>query len=197
MTILVLHSFQHQSNSNWRRRVLNYAHFTGSGTASWRLIFTRDDRMRRVSLENKCESSYRSEGYTVGSQGDIYLQQSSECSKASEACQMNVWATHIEIRRQWSTGIDTLSTQPLIELYQEYLLTGKGGRKVRMTTLPPSRLEIWKSQHMEPWGLVKACTGFGLSLPPLIMYREADKSLARPARKQATATEDFDVHLVS
>jgi hypothetical protein len=27
------------------------------------------------------------------------------------------------------------------------------------------------------------------------MYRGADKSLARPERKQATATEDFDVHI--
>ena len=26
-------------------------------------------------------------------------------------------------------------------------------------------------------------------------YRRADKSLARPRRKQATATEDFDVHI--
>ena len=26
-------------------------------------------------------------------------------------------------------------------------------------------------------------------------YRDADKSLARPGRKQATATEDFDVRL--
>ena len=26
-------------------------------------------------------------------------------------------------------------------------------------------------------------------------YRGADKSLARPGRKQATATEDFDVHM--
>ena len=26
------------------------------------------------------------------------------------------------------------------------------------------------------------------------MYSGADKSLARPGRKQATATEDFDVH---
>ena len=29
----------------------------------------------------------------------------------------------------------------------------------------------------------------------LQMYRGADKSLAQPARKQATATEDFDVHI--
>ena len=27
------------------------------------------------------------------------------------------------------------------------------------------------------------------------IYRGADKSLARPGRKQATATEDFDVHV--
>jgi len=26
-------------------------------------------------------------------------------------------------------------------------------------------------------------------------YRSADKSLARPGRKQATTTEDFDVHI--
>jgi len=28
-----------------------------------------------------------------------------------------------------------------------------------------------------------------------LTYRDADKSLARPERKQATATEDFDVHI--
>jgi len=27
------------------------------------------------------------------------------------------------------------------------------------------------------------------------MYRGADKSLARPGRKEATVTEDFDVHI--
>jgi len=29
------------------------------------------------------------------------------------------------------------------------------------------------------------------------MYRGADKSLARPGRKQATATEDFDYILIT
>ena len=29
----------------------------------------------------------------------------------------------------------------------------------------------------------------------LCMYRGADKSLARPGRKQATATEDFEFHI--
>jgi len=28
-----------------------------------------------------------------------------------------------------------------------------------------------------------------------VIYRGADKSLARPGRKQATVTEDFDVHI--
>jgi len=27
------------------------------------------------------------------------------------------------------------------------------------------------------------------------IYRGADKSLARPGRRQATATEDFDIHI--
>ena len=28
-----------------------------------------------------------------------------------------------------------------------------------------------------------------------VLYRGADKSLARPGREQATATEDFDFHI--
>jgi len=29
----------------------------------------------------------------------------------------------------------------------------------------------------------------------ITLYRDADKSLARPGMEQATATEDFDVHI--
>jgi len=29
----------------------------------------------------------------------------------------------------------------------------------------------------------------------MLIYRGADKSLVRPGRKQATTTEDFDVHI--
>jgi len=29
----------------------------------------------------------------------------------------------------------------------------------------------------------------------ILLYRGPDKSLGRPARKQATATDDFDVHI--
>ena len=34
-----------------------------------------------------------------------------------------------------------------------------------------------------------------VSLPSFLQYRGADKSLAQPRRKQATATEDFDFHI--
>ena len=34
-----------------------------------------------------------------------------------------------------------------------------------------------------------------LSINSINTYRGADKSLARPGRKEATATEDFDVHI--
>jgi len=43
--------------------------------------------------------------------------------------------------------------------YQEYVLGGKGGRCVGLTTLPPSCadcLEIWES---EPPGILRACPG--------------------------------------
>jgi hypothetical protein len=38
---------------------------------------------------------------------------------------------------------------------------------------------------------------FSTSVSTFMQYRArgADKSLARPGRKQATATEDFDVHI--
>jgi len=42
----------------------------------------------------------------------------------------------------------------------------------------------------------KANSLSGKSQDSALMYMKgADKSLARPARKQATVTEDFDVHI--
>jgi hypothetical protein len=38
-------------------------------------------------------------------------------------------------------------------------------------------------------------TAYGLFYIYIYMYKGADKSLARPGRKQATATEDFDFHV--
>jgi hypothetical protein len=38
-------------------------------------------------------------------------------------------------------------------------------------------------------------TGIDYFMVAVQQYRGADKSLARPGRKQATPTEDFDVHI--
>jgi hypothetical protein len=39
------------------------------------------------------------------------------------------------------------------------------------------------------------CTSFGPYKHSVFMYRAADKSLARPGRKQATATRNFNFHI--
>jgi hypothetical protein len=39
------------------------------------------------------------------------------------------------------------------------------------------------------------CLVFNPSIQALWLYKGADKSLARPERKQATATEDFEFHV--
>ena len=76
----ILRALEHHSNFHWRRgEVSNYAHCTESTAMSGRLIFTRDDRMRAIRLENKCESSYRSDGCTVGSLGHVTCRQLFEC----------------------------------------------------------------------------------------------------------------------
>ena len=45
--------------------------------------------------------------------------------------------------------------------------------------------------------VVSVCEGYfrNVFMYYMCIYRCADKSLARPGRKQATATEDFDVHI--
>jgi len=52
----------------------------------------------------------------------------------------------IDIRPQYSPGVDSASNR---NEYQEYFLGSKGGRWLRLTTLPLScadSLEIWKPQ---------------------------------------------------
>jgi len=52
--------------------------------------------------------------------------------------------------------------------YLQYLLTGKSGRCVGLTILPPSRancLEIWDPKLLKPSGPVQACTEIALSVP--------------------------------
>jgi len=59
-------------------------------------------------------------------------------------------------------GVDTASNG---NEYQEHFLGGKGGRCVRLTTLPPSCAVVMKSGNLnflEPSGQLKACNGTAL-----------------------------------
>jgi hypothetical protein len=65
------------------------------------------------------------------------------------------------------------TTQPLTEMSTRCISWGKGGRCVRLTTLPPSCAVVMKSgilTFLEPSGLLHACNGTALYLPlPLVM----------------------------
>ena len=59
----------------------------------------------------------------------------------------------------YGPGVDSASNR---NEYQEYFLGGKGGRCVRLTTLPPSCAVVTKSGNLdflEPSGPVQACNG--------------------------------------
>ena len=49
--------------------------------------------------------------------------------------------------------------------------------------------------HNNNSGFRKVLISTGTATILTYVYRGADKSLARPGRKQATTTEDFDVHI--
>jgi hypothetical protein len=70
--------------------------------------------------------------------------------------------------------------------------------KIRCMVLSFTTPEIeFTSHQVEKW----AVFGAGVDMTAktvwcsLITYRGADKSLARPGRKRATATEDFEFHI--
>ena len=62
----------------------------------------------------------------------------------------------LEFFIDYGPGVDSVSNG---KEYQEYFLGGKGGRCVRLTTLPPS------ADCLVPSGPVQACTGIALPLP--------------------------------
>ena len=62
-------------------------------------------------------------------------------------------------------GVDSASNR---NEYQEHFLGGKGGRCVRLTTLPPSCAVVMKFGNLnflEPSGPLQACNGTALPLP--------------------------------
>jgi len=68
------------------------------------------------------------------------------------------------------------STQPLTEMSTRNIYWGKGGRCVRLTTLPPSCAVVTKSGNLnflEPSGPVEACNGTAL---PLLNIKSASKT---------------------
>ena len=84
-------------------------------------------------------------------------------------------------RSHYGPGVDSASNR---NEYQEYFLGGKGGRCVRLTTLPPSCAAVMKSaslNFLEPSGPVQACSGTVLPLALLIqgvpLATETDISL--------------------
>ena len=59
------------------------------------------------------------------------------------------------------------STQPLKEMSSRSISWGKGGRCVRLTTLPPSCAVVTKSGNLnflEPSGPLQACNGTDIPL---------------------------------
>jgi hypothetical protein len=73
----------------------------------------------------------------------------------SRCCHWNFSLTY-SFRPQCGPGVDSASKR---NEYQEYLLGGKGGRCLGLTTLPPScadSLEIWEP---ETPGTLRACPG--------------------------------------
>jgi len=63
------------------------------------------------------------------------------------------------------------STQPLTEMSTRSISWGKGGRCVRLTTLPPSCAVVMKSGNpnfLEPSGPLQDCDGIALPLHILL-----------------------------
>jgi hypothetical protein len=58
-----------------------------------------------------------------------------------------------------------------------------------------SRIAMAKAAFSNKKALLTGSLYLNLRKKLVNCYRDADKSLARPGRKQATATEDFDAHI--
>jgi len=90
-----------------------------------------------------------------------------ECNKRifAHKCSLVPLEFFIDIksfRSRYGPGFDSASNR---NEYQEHFLGGKGGRCVRLTTLPPSCAVVMKSGNLnflEPSGPLQACNGTAL-----------------------------------
>jgi len=81
------------------------------------------------------------------------------------------------------------STQPLTEMSTRLFPAGKGGRCVRLTTLPPSYAVVMKSGNLnflEPSGPLQACNG--TALPFTLKRRPEDAFFSFFAQQHNTFT---------
>ena len=82
-------------------------------------------------------------------------------------------------RSRYGPGIDSASNR---NEYQEYFLGDKGGRCVRMTTLPPSCAVVTKSGNLnflEPSGHRQACNGTALPSGTFDMDKPKDNEISK------------------
>ena len=83
------------------------------------------------------------------------------------------WIFFIDIksfRAHYGPGVDSASNK---NEYQEHFLGGKGGRCVRLTTLPLSCAALMKSgslNFLEPSGSLQARKGTALPLPLVVLF---------------------------
>jgi hypothetical protein len=76
----------------------------------------------------------------------------------------------LSFRSHYGPGVDSASNR---NEFQVYFLRVKGGRCVRLTTLPPSWFVVMKSGNLnflEPSGPLQACNGTALPLLHFLFY---------------------------
>ena len=114
------------------------------------------------------EVSHVNKGCTVHSRGDL------GCTLVKVLCKKSVgrWC-HWNFSLTYNPSDRTMvlgSTQPLTEMSTRSISWGKGGRCVRLTTLPPSCAVLMKSgslNFLEPSVPLQACNGTASPLPSI------------------------------
>ena len=126
---------------------------------------------------------YRGHIYVYGDSGRVaqWLRRCATNRKVAGSIPAGINGFFIDIksfRSHYGPGVDSASNR---NVYQEYFLGGKGGRCVRLTTLPPSCV-VTKSGNLsflETSGPVQACNGTGL---PFFIYMYKGKVIPLQAR---------------